>query len=71
MPTTVSDEPQILTLVALISAKLSRWLGRGIVCSQDQADVVELIQANYLPREFDVDAKVKDAYRRIWDELHK
>ena len=71
MPTTVSDEPQLLTLNALISAKLSTWLGRGMVRSRDQSDVVELIQANSLPRDFPVAPPVQSEYQRIWDELHK
>jgi hypothetical protein len=71
MPTTVSDEPQLLTLAALISAKLSTWLARGIVRLRDQSDVVELIQANHLPRDFPVAPEVSAEYQRIWDELHK
>jgi hypothetical protein len=55
MPVRVSDEPQVLTLEKLISAKLSTYLGRGIVRTQDYADVVELTQANDLPREFGVE----------------
>lgn len=71
MPVTVSEEPQLLTLSALISAKLSTWLGRGIARLRDQSDVVELIQANHLPRDFPVAAPVQPEYQRIWDELHK
>jgi hypothetical protein len=70
MPTQVSETPQILTLEKLISAKLSTYIGRGIERSQDQADVVKLIQANDLPREFSVDPGVQELYRAIWDELH-
>jgi hypothetical protein len=71
MPTHVSDKPQILTLEMLISAKLSTYMGRGIERSQDYADVVKLVQANRLPREFGVDPKVRDEYHKIWDELHQ
>jgi hypothetical protein len=71
MPTRVSDEPQILTLERLISAKLSTYIGRGIERSQDHADVVKLVQANQLPRDFDIDPKVRGEYQKIWDELHK
>jgi hypothetical protein len=71
VPTQVSDKPQILPLEQLISAKLSTWLGRGIERSQDQADVVKLIQANGLPRHFGVEAEVRDEYHRIWDALHR
>lgn len=71
MPTDVSDEPQILTLDMLISAKLSTYMGRGIERSQDYADVVRLAQANHLPRDFGVDPKVRDEYLKMWDELHQ
>src|SRR5712691_9365212 len=69
VPTHVSDEPQILTLERLIASKLSTYLGRGIERAQDYADVVKLIQANRLPREYGVDPKVRDLYHRMWDEL--
>ena len=71
MPTEVSDDPQILTLEKLISAKLSTYLGRGIERAQDYADVVKLVQANDLPREFGVDTRVQDLYHSIWDGLHE
>ena len=71
MPNRVSDEPQILPLELLISAKLSTYLGRGIERSQDQADVVKLIGANHLPRDFGVDSKVWHEYQRIWDALNE
>jgi hypothetical protein len=70
MPTEVSDEPQILTLERLIAAKLSTYLGRGIDRAQDYADVVKLIQANHLPRDYGVDLEVQDLYQNMWDELH-
>jgi len=70
MPTQVSDQPQVLTLERLISSKLSTYIGRGIVRAQDYADVVKLIQVNRLSRDFGVEDKVRDLYRKIWDELH-
>jgi hypothetical protein len=70
VPTIVSAEPQILTLGDLISAKLSTYIGRGIARAQDYADVVKLIQANRLPREYGVHAGVRELYLNIWDELH-
>lgn len=70
MPLHVSDEPQILTLEKLISAKLSTYMGRGIERSQDHADVVKLVQANHLSRDFGVDPQVRDEYQKIWDALH-
>jgi hypothetical protein len=71
MPTNVSDAPQILDLEKLISATLSTYLGRGIERSQDHADVVKLVQANDLPRNFGVDPKVQEQYLNIWDGLHR
>lgn len=71
MPTQVSGEPQILTLEKLISAKLSTYLGRGIERAQDYADVVKLVQANDLPREFGVETGVQDLYHSIWDGLYE
>jgi hypothetical protein len=70
VPTYVSEQPQIITLDGLISSKLSTYVGRGIQRVQDYADVVKLIQANHLAREFDVDPKVRDLYQAIWDGLH-
>src|ERR1017187_837812 len=62
MPVDVSDEPQILTLEKLISAELSTYIGRGIERRQDYADVVKLVQANHLPRDYGVDSRVRDEY---------
>jgi hypothetical protein len=70
IPTQVSDKPQILPLEGLISSRLSTYLGRGIDRAQDYADVVKLMQANRLPREYGIDPKVRDLYYQIWDELH-
>ncbi len=69
VPTVVSDEPQILTLGNLISSKLSTYIGRGVARAQDYADVVRLIQANRLPRDYGVDPNVRDLFWSIWDEL--
>lgn len=71
MPTHVSDKPQLLTLERLISSKLSTYMGRGIDRTQDYADVVKLVQANHLPRDYGVDSKVRDEYHKIWDALHQ
>ena len=70
IPTVVSDQPQIIGLDGLISSKLSTYLGRGIERAQDYADVVKLIQANFLPRDYGVDSKVRELYLKMWDELH-
>jgi hypothetical protein len=71
MPTAVSDTPQVLSLTQLISAKLSTYIGVGIQRAQDYADVVKLIEANQLPRDYGVDAQVQTEYQKIWDGLHR
>lgn len=71
MPTHVSDQPQVLSLDKLISSKLSTYIGRGIDRARDYADVIELVKANRPPRNFGVDPKVRDEYRKIWDGLHQ
>jgi len=71
VPTLVSSEPQILTLQSLISSKLSTYIGCGIQRVQDYADVVKLIKANDLARDYGVDPKVRETYVEIWDELHQ
>lgn len=71
MPTQVSAEPQILTLEELISAKLSTYIGVGVHRAQDYADVIKLIEANRLARDYAVDSKVRNEYQKIWDELHR
>ncbi|MGA7410304.1 MAG: hypothetical protein WBW33_07450 [Bryobacteraceae bacterium] len=70
MPTLVSDQPQILKLEHLISSKLSTHIGRGVQRAQDYADVVKLIGANDLPRDYNVDTKVQELYLKLWDELN-
>jgi hypothetical protein len=71
MPTCVSEQPQILSLEKLISAKLSTYMSGGIERSQDYADVVKLAQVNQLPRDFGVAAEVRDEYHKIWDGLNQ
>ncbi|MEP6715217.1 MAG: hypothetical protein ABJC09_06565 [Terriglobia bacterium] len=70
MPISVSEQPQLLALEDLISAKLSTWIGMGIHRAQDYADVVKLVQANHLPRDYNVDPRILDEYHKIWDGLH-
>ena len=70
VPTHVSDKPQILSLESLISSKLSTYMGRGIDRAQDYADVVKLMQANRLPRDYGIEPEVRDLYYQIWDELN-
>jgi hypothetical protein len=70
VPAKVSSEPQILSLQSLISSKLSTYIGCGIDRAQDYADVVKLITVNRLPRDYDVDVKVRELYRQMWDQLN-
>jgi len=70
MPTKVSHKPQILTLTDLISAKLSSYIGNGAARLRDAADVSQLIQVNHLPRDYHVDAKVRNEYYKLWDDIH-
>jgi len=69
MPLHISDQPQILALENLISAKLSTYIGVGVHRMQGYADVVKLIEANHLPRDYGVEPQVRDTYRKLWDEL--
>jgi hypothetical protein len=61
MPAQVSAEPQILPIDMLINLKLSAGQ------TQDFADVVELIKANSLPKEYPVDAAVELDYEEAWE----
>lgn len=71
MPKKVSDKPQILALHDLIALKLSSYMGSPIDRAQDYADAIKLIQVNHTSRELDVDAKVRDLYRTLWDQIHR
>ena len=70
MPTKVSEKPQILTLHDLISLKLSSYMGSPIDRAQDYADAIKLIQVNRPSSELGVDAKVRELYRTLWDQIH-
>ena len=71
MPMEVSARPRFLTLEKLLSAKLSTYIARGIQRAQDYADVAQLMSVNQLPRDFAVDAPVRDLYQKLWDELNR
>jgi len=61
MPTAVSEQPQVMSLAELLNTKLSRgWM-------KDLSDVVELIKANSLRREYPVDGTVRTDYEKAWD----
>ena len=61
LPTNVNDEPQIVLLDSLIDIKLSA--GRA----KDFADVVQLIKANSLQRNYHTNRVVQDEYYEAWD----
>jgi hypothetical protein len=61
MPQEVSFEPRLLSLIDLITHKLSA--GR----SRDFADVVALIKANGLPEKYPIDQAVADKYNSEWN----
>jgi len=69
IPTEVTRTPNIADLKTLIEIKLSSYLGNPGSRLKDAADVVELIKANRIPREFTLNPKVKAEYERLWDEL--
>ena len=61
MPTVVSEQPQVMSLAQLLNTKLSRgWM-------KDLSDVVQLIKANSLTREYPVDGTVRTDYEKAWD----
>lgn len=71
MPKKVSEKPQILALNDLIALKLSSYMGSPIDRAQDYADAIKLIQVNHPPRELDVDARIRDLYHTLWDQIHQ
>jgi len=71
MPKKVSEKAQILALHDLIALKLSSYMGSPIDRAQDYADAIKLIQVNRPSRELEVDAKVRDLYHTLWDQIHR
>jgi hypothetical protein len=69
MPDIISQEPQIASLPVLIETKLSGYIGRPGIRMCDGADVVQLIMANKLPRDYLLAAPAREAYRTLWDSL--
>jgi hypothetical protein len=68
-PTEVSAEPRIVSLPDLVSLKLDSCRVSPLLRAKDKADVVELILARNLPRDFFVAAVIRDSYEEVWDEL--
>jgi len=61
MPTTVSEQPQIIPLADLLNTKLSRgWM-------KDLSDVIGLIKVNSLASDYPVDDAVRMDYEKAWD----
>jgi hypothetical protein len=69
MPTHVSTEPTIADLHTLIQIKLSSYLGSPMSRLRDLADVIELIKANHLPRDFELNEAVQSQFIERWDDL--
>jgi len=68
-PTEISAEPRIISLSSLVSLKLDSCRVSPLLRAKDKADVVELILARRLPRDFPVAAAVRDSYEIVWDGL--
>lgn len=68
-PTEVSDQPRFVTLEQLIALKLDSWSGSPTRRHKDKSDVIELIKALKLPREFAVAEAVRPLYVETWDAL--
>jgi hypothetical protein len=45
-------------------------MGSPIDRAQDYADAIKLIQVNRPSSELGVDAKVRELYRTLWDQIH-
>jgi hypothetical protein len=69
LPSTVSAEPTIADLRTLIEIKLSSYLGSPESRIQDRADVIQLIKANALPRDFPLNPVVRLQFEERWDGL--
>lgn len=69
-PSVVSATPRIADLETLLEIKLSSYMGSPGSRLKDAADVVELIKANDLPREYPVASPVRATYQKLWDDLH-
>jgi hypothetical protein len=69
VPTSLSQEPQIASLRTLIEIKLSSYIGSPISRLRDLGDVVELIKANNLSRDYDLTPLVIERYIEVWDGL--
>lgn len=71
IPVGVSDIPIIADLKTLLEIKLSSYIGSPVNRVKDFADVVELVKANDLPREYALHPVVTETYQTMWDNLQK
>ncbi len=69
LPTIVSPDPTLVDLRTLIELKLSSYLGSPLSRNQDFADVIALIKANSLPRDFPLHQAVEPQFQSTWDGL--
>ncbi len=69
MPARVAREPTIVDLNDLIAIKLSSYLSLPVTRMHDFADVVRLVQANHLTRDFQLPSLVRQTYTDMWDGL--
>lgn len=69
LPQIVSDRPSFVPLAKLVSLKLDSWSNSPTRRHKDKTDVIELIKALHLPRDFTVDEPVRALYLATWDAL--
>lgn len=69
MPTSLGIEPAIASLKTLLEIKLSSYIGSPISRLRDLGDVVELVKANELPRDYALASSVAETYATVWDGL--
>jgi len=70
VPSAVSASPTFADLRMLIEIKLSSYVGSPGARLKDLADVVELIKANKMPRDFELSVAVAPEYLAAWDRWH-
>jgi hypothetical protein len=69
MPTKLSSRPTIAGLRTLIEIKLSSVIRAPTSRMQDFSDVVELMKANQMPRDFELEQPVSSKFAETWDAL--
>ena len=69
MPEQASEEPNIVDLRTLVEIKLSSYMGSPLSRLRDLADVIELIRASNMERNFLMADQVGPVYLETWDGL--